>query len=81
MPETESLIRCPNCNESWYMDYGSWGTALGWRKIYKDGKQINKDPNTYWTDCKCMNCNTRFVVKEKAGEILEIIAKESEKWD
>ena len=74
MPKVEDLVRCPYCNESYYIEYGTWCTALGWRKIYKDGEQINKDPNTYTTECKCMACDKYFnIVRNVRKEQYETV--------
>ena len=58
--KTYSGRKCPNCEESYYMEKYSVRTAVYYPTIYKDGVNINPDRNTTTTYCKCMNCGKDF---------------------
>lgn len=64
----EKKIKCPNCHASYYVERGTIATALAWTNIYRDGKLISTNPNTYTTSCKCMNCGQEFNVIKKGSE-------------
>ena len=82
MPKVEDFPRCPYCNESYYTTYSTWCTALGWRKIYKDGEMISKDPNTYTTECKCMSCKKYFnIVRNDMKKQYETVETEQPEED
>ena len=71
----EQLIRCPNCHESYYSEHITVSTALFWEPIYKDGKNISKNPNTYTTSCTCMSCGQEFSIVRKDGEETKVVPK------
>lgn len=54
------LIKCPNCDESYYQENYSITTCLGWTPIYKNGVLINENPNVSTTYCTCLNCGNNF---------------------
>lgn len=66
-------IKCPNCNNSNYIEHYSTRTALGWYPHYKDGKIVNDDPNITTTYCECCNCDHKFHYTIQYGAIIEII--------
>lgn len=66
-------IKCPNCGESYYAEHYSTTTALGWTPVYKDGVEINGNPNVTTTYCTCCNCKHDFHYEEQYGEIIKII--------
>ena len=55
-----SNVKCPHCNESYYMENYSVSTAMYYPPIYKDGVNINPDRNKTTTHCTCMNCGKEF---------------------
>lgn len=66
-------INCPNCGKSYYAEHYSMTTALGWTPVYKDGVEINGNPNITTTYCTCCNCKHDFHYEEQYGEIIKII--------
>lgn len=56
----EDIIKCPYCGESYYTIRSTVSTLIACESVYKDGKLISKDPNTYTTHCHCLNCNKDF---------------------
>lgn len=66
-------INCPNCGKSYYAEHYSTTTALGWTPVYKDGVEINGNPNVTTTYCTCCNCKHNFHYEEQYGEIIKII--------
>ena len=71
-----NAIQCPKCNVSYYVEQATIATLLAWEPIYKDGKLISQDPNTYTTSCKCMACGQGFDIIRKAGEEAKIVMRE-----
>ena len=55
-----NIVKCPHCGESYYQELYSTSTCLAWIPIYKNGKIVNKDPNTTSTHCHCLECGKDF---------------------
>ena len=70
-------IKCPHCGASYYsINYGIT-TLIGWTPVYKDGVQVNQDPNKTSVNCTCCNCGKEFSYTE--GEEVRRPATEEEK--
>lgn len=65
-------IKCPHCNASYFQENYSVSTALGWVPVYKDGVQVNDNPNVTTTFCTCLNCSHQFSYKVNCGIIIDI---------
>lgn len=58
------MIRCPFCNESYYMENYSTSTLLYSPIIYKDGEIVSHNPNIITHYCTCCVCGKEFDYKE-----------------
>jgi hypothetical protein len=58
------MVICPKCGKSHYAYLYSTKTLLAWTPIYKDGKLVNKDPNTTTHHLKCQECGRQFTTTE-----------------
>lgn len=58
--ESQNLIKCPKCGESYYQEMYSVTTALYCPPIMKDGVNINPNSNKSTTHCHCCNCGNEF---------------------
>jgi len=56
----EHNIKCPHCGDSYYQYLHSTSTLMGWTPIYKDGVQVNKNPNKITKHFRCLNCGNNF---------------------
>lgn len=65
-------IKCPYCNASYFQENYSVSTAVGWVPVYKDGIQINDNPNVTTTFCTCLNCSHNFSYRVNCGKIIDI---------
>ena len=54
------MVICPKCGKSHYAYLYGTRTLLGWTPIYKDGKLVNKDPNTTTHHLECQACGHQF---------------------
>ena len=54
------MVICPKCGKSHYAYLYGTRTLLGWTPIYKDGKLVNKDPNTTTHHLECQECGHQF---------------------
>lgn len=59
------VVRCPNCNESYYQELYSTTTCVYSPNIYKNGELISKSSNTTRTVCRCLNCLNEFSYTSK----------------
>ena len=64
-------MKCPNCGKSHYREVYSTSTCLGWHPEFKDGVQINKDPNTLTTHYECCECGAKFHTSNFSDPILD----------
>lgn len=61
-------VKCPHCGEKHYqLDYLTT-TCIGWTPVYKDGVQVNKNPNKVTVHCTCCNCGEKFTYTEGIDE-------------
>jgi 5-methylcytosine-specific restriction endonuclease McrA len=58
------MVICPKCGKSHYAYLYGTRTLLGWTPIYKDGKLVNKDPNTTTHHLECQECGHQFTTTE-----------------
>lgn len=66
-------MKCPNCGKSHYREVYSTSTCLGWHPEFKDGVQINKDPNTLTTHYECCECGAKFHTSNFSEPILDCV--------
>ena len=63
--------KCPACGASHYAVQYYVSTLLGYRRIFKDGKDVTEDPNHQMMYCQCLNCGNYFAIEmnqEQVGE-------------
>ncbi len=67
---------CPNCKKpTMRQQEYSTCTLMNFAPIYDEsGVNINPDLNITTTFFTCLKCNTRFRVKERGGELIDIKA-------
>ena len=58
-------IKCPHCGASYYSVNYRITTCIGWTPVYKDGVQVNQDPNKVSLNCTCCNCGQQFTCEDK----------------
>jgi DNA-directed RNA polymerase subunit M/transcription elongation factor TFIIS len=58
------MVVCPKCGKSHYAYLYGTRTLLGWTPVYKDGKLVNKDPNTTTHHLECKECGHQFTTTE-----------------
>lgn len=58
------MVICPKCGKSHYAYLYGTRTLLGWTPIYKDGKLVNKDPNTTTHHLECQECGHQFTTQK-----------------
>ena len=66
-------MKCPNCGKSHYRELGGTSTCVMWYPEYKDGKQINKNPNTLTMNYECCECGAKFHVNNNGDPILDCV--------
>jgi DNA-directed RNA polymerase subunit M/transcription elongation factor TFIIS len=59
------MVICPKCGKSHYAYLYGTRTLLGWTPIYKDGKLVNKDPNTTTHHLECRECGHKWKTTEE----------------
>ena len=69
------MIICPKCGKSHYNITYSTTTLKGWSPVFKDGKLINRDPNTTTDYVCCIECGESFAVERKPEEVLYEVQK------
>lgn len=63
-------IRCPHCQMSYYKEIYTVSTAMGFSRVYHNGKMIEaSDPNIYTHYCTCLNCGENFTFSVKNGRL------------
>ena len=63
------IIKCPQCNNSYYVEKYNTTTAAYYPPIYKDGVNINPDGNITTHYCQCCNCGYEFIYATQYGEL------------
>lgn len=64
------MVICPKCGKSHYAYLYGTRTLLGWTPIYKDGKLVNKDPNTTTHHLECQECGHQFTTTDEIAEVV-----------
>lgn len=63
-------INCPRCQMSYYQENYMTSTALGFTRVYHNGKMVpTSDPNIYTHYCTCINCGEDFTFSIKNGHL------------
>jgi len=68
-------IKCPHCGASYYSVNYRVTTCIGWTPVYKDGVQVNKNPNKVSVNCTCCNCGKEFSYTEGDEEKSSILTE------
>ena len=66
-------MKCPNCGKSHYREMGGTSTCVMWYPEYKDGKQINKNPNTLTMNYECCECGAHFHTSNNGEPVLDVV--------
>ena len=66
-------MKCPNCGKSHYLETGGTSTCVMWYPEFKDGKQINKNPNTITMNYECCECGAHFHTDNNGDPILDFV--------
>lgn len=65
------MLVCPKCGKSHFQYLYSTRTLLAWTPVYKDGKLVNKDPNTTTNYLKCNECGHKWKTTEEIVEVVD----------
>ena len=66
-------MKCPKCGKSHYRELGGISTCVMWYPEYKDGKQVNNNPNTITMNYECCECGAKFHINNNGEPILDVI--------
>ena len=63
-------IICPKCKASYYRENYTVATAMGFSRVYHNGKMVPScDPNIYTHNCTCLSCGENFSFSIKNGRL------------
>lgn len=66
-----SVIKCPKCGESYYMERYTTSTCMYFTPVFKDGVCITNDRNLHTTVCQCLNCGNDFSYQRQGEKIID----------
>lgn len=69
------MVKCPHCGASYYSVNYRITTCIGWTPVYKDGVQVNKNPNKVSVNCTCYNCGKEFSYTEGDEEKSSVLTE------